>query len=119
MDAYRRDVFTGLYRIENDVAIAIEGPTVDDPAATLARWRAAGWSPALFIGSGATLYAAAIAAAFPTARIVPAPLLAGAVGRLAAARFAAGESPHPAALQPLYVRRPDAELAREKTRAGS
>lgn len=116
MDAYRRDVFSSLYRSEPDGAlIEHEGPRVDDPLATLTRWRAAGFLPAGFIGTGATLYAAGIASIFPSARVVAAPPLAAAVGSLAAARFARGESPHPAGLQPLYVRRPDAELAREKS----
>jgi tRNA threonylcarbamoyladenosine biosynthesis protein TsaB len=120
MDAYRRDIFSGLYRLEPDGSFTeLEGPRVDDPSATLTRWRIAGFLPAGFIGSGATLYAAGIASVFPLARVAAAPPLAAALGSLAAARFARGESPHPAALQPLYVRRPDAELAREKTRTGS
>ncbi len=119
MDAYRRDVFSSLYRSQPDGAlIEQEGPRVDDPLATLTRWRAAGFLPAGFIGTGATLYAAGIASIFPSARVAAAPPLAAALGSLAAARFARGESPHPAGLQPLYVRRPDAELAREKSRTG-
>jgi tRNA threonylcarbamoyladenosine biosynthesis protein TsaB len=120
MDAYRRDVFSSLYRRAPDGSlIEQEGPRVDDPMATLTRWRAAGFLPAGFIGTGATLYAAGIASIFPSARVAATPALAAALGSLAAARFARGESPHPAALQPLYVRRPDAELAREKSRTGS
>jgi tRNA threonylcarbamoyladenosine biosynthesis protein TsaB len=120
MDAYRRDIFSSLYRGEPDGSLSeVEGPRVDDPSATLARWRTAGFRPGAFIGGGATLYAAAIVAVFPSARVAAAPPLAAALGKLAVARFARGESPHPAALQPLYVRRPDAELAREKTRTGS
>jgi tRNA threonylcarbamoyladenosine biosynthesis protein TsaB len=119
MDAYRRDVFSSLYRSEPDGALTeLEGPRVDDPLATLTRWRAAGFLPAGFIGTGATVYAAGIASIFPSAGVAAAPPLAAAIGSLAAARFARGESPHPAGLQPLYVRRPDAELAREKSGTG-
>ena len=124
MDAYRREVFTTLYKVERPIAsgvgrlIEVEGARVDDPAATLARWKAAGviGAGALFIGDGAVLYGRTIAEAIPDARVFPAPPLAAIVGRLAAARAAAGEGPHPAALQPLYVRRPDAEVARDKAR---
>ena len=41
------------------------------------------------------------------------PLLAGAVGRMAVARARRGEGVDPASVHPLYVRRPDAEIARE------
>jgi hypothetical protein len=40
------------------------------------------------------------------------PPLAGIIGRLAQAEIAAGRRPGPADIQPLYVRRPDVELAR-------
>jgi hypothetical protein len=43
--------------------------------------------------------------------VVPPPLVAGALGRVAVAR--ASEAVEPAAVRPLYVRRPDAELARD------
>jgi len=120
MDAYRREVFSNLYRRAPDGSwLEQESPRVDEPLATLTRWRAAGFVPAEFIGTGATLYAAEIASIFPAARVGAAPPLAAALASLAAARFRRGESPHPAALQPLYVRRPDAELAREKSRTGS
>jgi hypothetical protein len=119
MDAYRREgILEPLSQRADGALIELEGPRVDDPLATLARWRAASFLPAGFIGTGATLYAAGIASIFPSARVVAAPPLAAAVGSLAAARFARGESPHPAGLQPLYVRRPDAELAREKSGTG-
>lgn len=119
MDAHRRDVFTALYAAEASVGgtlslVEREGSRVDDPAKTFERWRSMSARPSVFVGGGAELYAAAIRDQFPEAVVVVAPPLASAVGRLAAARLAAGERPHPAALQPVYVRRPDAELARER-----
>jgi hypothetical protein len=45
--------------------------------------------------------------------IEPSPL-AAAIGRIAVARHARGLAIDPAAVQPLYVRRPDAEVERER-----
>jgi len=118
MDAYRRDVFAALYRVTNappfdpDRLVAIDPPTVDKPAATWARWSNGAVIPAVVIGDGAVLYAEAIAAA----RILPAPLIAGAVGLLAVGYARQGRAVHPSAVHPLYVRRPDAEIARENAR---
>jgi len=47
------------------------------------------------------------------------PLLAGIIGRLAAARARRGETVDPVGIQPLYVRRPDAEIDRDKRERGS
>jgi len=56
---------------------------------------------------------------FAAARIVEAPPLAGTIGRLAIARAARGETPAPGAIRPLYVRRPDAEIDRDRKLEGS
>jgi tRNA threonylcarbamoyladenosine biosynthesis protein TsaB len=62
-----------------------------------------------FIGDGAVRYKHLLP------RVVePTPLLAGAIAHLAHARAVAGEQPPPHAIRPLYVRRPDAELARNR-----
>jgi tRNA threonylcarbamoyladenosine biosynthesis protein TsaB len=124
MDAHRRDVFAALYRttdaplFDPDRTIALEPPSVGDPESTLARWRdRLGVLPAIVVGDGARLFADAIARAAPDARILAAPMLAGAVGRIAATRARGGGTIGPAAIQPLYVRRPDAEVDRERQRA--
>ena len=96
--------------------VEIEGPAVGDPASTLARWARFTSMPAVFIGDGAVMYADQIVAANPAARVLPPPLIAGALGRLAIARHA--ESTEPAGVRPLYVRRPDAEIARDLARDG-
>jgi len=92
MDAHRREVFSALYRISHALPFSAEHlQELEGPT----------------VGDPA---------AAPAARLVPPTLLAGAIGRLALAR-----EPHgidPGAMRPLYVRRPDAEIARdEKLRA--
>ena len=62
-------------------------------------------------GDGAEMFAREIEQRRPGARILPPPLVAGTIGRMAVAR--AAEAVHPAAIRPLYVRRPDAEIARD------
>ncbi|HEY7286274.1 MAG TPA: tRNA (adenosine(37)-N6)-threonylcarbamoyltransferase complex dimerization subunit type 1 TsaB [Vicinamibacterales bacterium] len=119
MDGYRREVFAALYDVTDEPPftlgrlIEIEGATVGDPAATMDRWIELGPPPALFIGDGAELYRDRIASAAAGARILPTPLLAGAIGRVAVAHALRGETVSPSGIQPLYVRRPDAELARD------
>jgi tRNA threonylcarbamoyladenosine biosynthesis protein TsaB len=119
MDANRHDVFAALYRVTAAGAGAlaqiaeVEGPTVASPASTLARWRQrADEFPAVFIGDGAALYASAIESASPRTRVVPSPLLAGMIGRLAVAR--SSEALDPSSVRPLYVRRPDVEINRDE-----
>ena len=116
MDAHRRDVFSALYRVKEGVPFSadrldeIDPPAVGDPIATLRRWHA--HAPAVIVGDGAVTYAGEIG---PSMRAHP-PDLAGTIGRMATA--AAGQRPgitvDPGAVQPLYIRRPDAEIARDK-----
>jgi tRNA threonylcarbamoyladenosine biosynthesis protein TsaB len=121
MDAHRHDVFAALYEIVDAPLFVperlrvVEEPTVGDPASTLERWRRLrALDDAMFIGDGASAFADAIARPFPSARIVPAPLIAGVLGRLAGCAADRGETGDPAAIHPLYVRRPDAEAARDR-----
>jgi tRNA threonylcarbamoyladenosine biosynthesis protein TsaB len=117
IDAFRRDVFSGVYRVAAappftaSRLVEIEGPTVDAPAATVARWSARAIVPAVCVGSGAVAYASLIAA---QGTVLAPPPLAPVIGRVAVARATAGGGIDPAAVQPLYVRRPDAEIARER-----
>lgn len=119
IDAHRRDVFAALYRVTDAPPFSaarleeVEGPTVGEPAAALDRWRSAiGVAPAVFAGDGATLYEDVILRTLGDARVAAMPLLAGTIGRLAVAR--PGNATAPADVRPLYVRRPDAEIARDK-----
>jgi tRNA threonylcarbamoyladenosine biosynthesis protein TsaB len=118
MDAHRGDVFAALYRVAAPATSQlaelseIEGPTVGRVGPLLARWRARSALPAIFVGDGAVLSAAEIANQSPDARVLPAPLLGGVLGRLAIARAASAADP--AAARPLYVRRPDVEVLRDE-----
>lgn len=115
MDAHRGDVFSALYRVGDGAPFAasrlieIEGPAVGSPAATLSRWRDEGFAVDIFIGDGAELYASVIARGL----VMTPPALAGAIGRIAGHRARGGQTVDPAGVQPLYVRRPDAEIARD------
>jgi tRNA threonylcarbamoyladenosine biosynthesis protein TsaB len=116
MDAYRRDVFAALYRVTDAPAfdparlVELDPPGVDGPAATWARWSNEFVLPSVVIGDGAVLYEAIVT----PSRVMQPPLLAGAIGRLAVSYVLRGGAVHPSAVHPLYVRRPDAEIAREK-----
>jgi tRNA threonylcarbamoyl adenosine modification protein YeaZ/ribosomal-protein-alanine acetyltransferase len=118
MDAHRHEVFSARYKVADAAAftsarlIELDPPAVGRPEATLERWRRSAASD-VFIGDGAALYREAIGNG---ARILPAPPLAGTIGLLAAERAIAGHTVDPAGIQPLYVRRPDAEIDRD-TRA--
>ena len=146
MDAARGEVFSALYEVTAGVRVAlpssgsdameeevedgqpraprpaeIDGPSVATPDATLSAWRARiDRRPVTFIGEGAATYSERIAAALgDQALIVVTPPLASTLGRLAIERARAGHVGPPHAVRPLYVRRPDAEIAREqRTAAG-
>lgn len=119
MDGYRREVFAALFDVTDEPPFSlkrlnqIEAATVGDPAATLERWLRLGPLPTVFIGDGAELYREHLTGAAEPALILSMPPLAGAIGRLALAHARRGETVSPSGIQPLYVRRPDAELARE------
>lgn len=121
IDARRRDVFSALYRVgpgrlfHPDRLVEIEGPRVGSPAAALDRWQnLAADEPIVWVGDGAILWEDLIRSRVPGALVIGHPLLAGAIGRLGSATAAAGRLIDPGAVRPLYVRRPDAELARER-----
>jgi tRNA threonylcarbamoyladenosine biosynthesis protein TsaB len=109
VDAWRGEVYAARY----DAGREAEAPTVAPPARLLERIT----TPAVFVGDGAAAYRDEIARALgDRAQFAEplTPLLAGAIARLAAAAAAAGHRPAADAIRPLYVRRPDAELARER-----
>ncbi len=117
MDAHRRDVFSALYRtadrpaFDPDGLIEIEGGAVGDPAATLRRWESAGAAPDVLVGDGAIVFAASVPAQISTLGQVP----LAAVDRADRDGSCAlrGDTVDPAGVQPLYIRRPDAEIARD------
>ena len=126
IDARRQDVFAALYRITDAAAfsperlVEVEGPSVGKPAATLTRWKSQiRDASVLFVGDGAILHADTInsvsGGTSPSwTLLTQTPALAGAIGRIALVRAERGDTIDPAAVQPLYVRRPDAEVERER-----
>lgn len=122
IDARRGDVFAALYRVTSaplytpERLVVIEEATVGSPDSTLRRWLASTTPERItFVGDGAVLYSGLLER-FGASRegALSAPLLAGAIGRLATTKARRGEAIPPGAVQPLYVRRPDAEIERER-----
>jgi tRNA threonylcarbamoyladenosine biosynthesis protein TsaB len=112
VDAWRGEVYAALYDGEREV----EAPVVASPDQVLSTLRG---TRTIFIGDGARTYRDEIQTAMgKTGRIaaMPTPLLAGRIAMLAADRAEAYSPPH--AIRPLYVRRTDAELARDARAAG-
>ena len=107
IDAWRGEVYGARYAADaTPLGEAIVGP----PGAHLAAGR-----PGRLIGSGAAAHPEAVAAFGEAVCLVEPlePALAATLARLAAGSLAAGERPAPHAIRPIYVRRPDAELARD------
>jgi tRNA threonylcarbamoyladenosine biosynthesis protein TsaB len=108
VDAWRGEVFAALYENGREVA----APVVSRPEALLESVRG---GSTLFIGDGARAHADMIRRVLgESARIAEpaAPPLAGTVAILAGElSFSREHAPH--AIRPLYIRRTDAELARD------
>jgi tRNA threonylcarbamoyladenosine biosynthesis protein TsaB len=111
MDAQRGQVFSAVYKD----GITIEDAIVEKPAAILSRWQLERRQPQVFIGDAALLYREPIHRAFPDALIVdPIPPLAPAIARLGEAHVLRHGPASPDAIRPVYIRRSDAELARDR-----
>jgi tRNA threonylcarbamoyladenosine biosynthesis protein TsaB len=114
MDGRRGQVFSALYSGQR----LLEGPTVERPAEVLSRLSADALRrrpPDAFAGDGALEYATLIEQVFPGTNIVTdLPLLAPSIARLAEEIFREHGPSGPESIRPLYVRRSDAELARER-----
>jgi tRNA threonylcarbamoyladenosine biosynthesis protein TsaB len=115
IDAHRGEVFATLYAPDG---VVLHAPTSLSPDATLDAWAGAlGQLPFVqFAGDGAIKYGGTIEARLGPRAAIPGslPALAGAIGQLAAREPGRAVRPH--AVVPLYVRRPDAELARDRRR---
>lgn len=114
MDAQRGEVFASLLDVAS--ARTLEPPLAAQPAAVLAAWRPhIEGRPVVFIGDATERDAALIASAGAGKWTAQAPPpLAPALARLAARRAALGEPGLPHQLTPIYVRRPDVEIERER-----
>jgi tRNA threonylcarbamoyladenosine biosynthesis protein TsaB len=115
IDAHRGEVFSALYQVAEaplfspERLVELAGPLVGEPAATLASWPRREAMSLVGDGAGRAVRLGGVNA------VAQAPALAGAIGRMAIVRASRGEAVHPAAVRPLYIRRPDAELEREKS----
>jgi tRNA threonylcarbamoyladenosine biosynthesis protein TsaB len=124
IDAQRGEVFAALYRVTKAPPfsparlVELAGPSVAAPQATLDAWAGCDLTRAVFIGDGASRYAEVIAGHRGVPVVRAAPQLAGTIGCMAAVRAGLGQAIDPAAVRPLYVRRPDAVLDRERRAPG-
>ena len=129
MEAYRGEVFAARYRVRRAAPRGEDGlrarggadldvldpPCVAQPAALAAAWAAASADAAALcvVGDGVSRTRGLLESAFgPSARLLEPRPLAGTLAALAARHPEAATRPH--AVMPIYVRRPDAELARDR-----
>ncbi|MCA1561145.1 MAG: tRNA (adenosine(37)-N6)-threonylcarbamoyltransferase complex dimerization subunit type 1 TsaB [Acidobacteria bacterium] len=124
LDAQRGEVFSALYEPDttaNGRGTGVPGlrqhepAAVASPSATLAAWAAhLNRMPLCFAGDAAIAAGALLRAAARVRIIEPTPSLAGAVADLARRHAAAGHAVAPHAIVPIYLRRSDAEIARDR-----
>ena len=116
MDAQRGEVFAQVFERDAGTRIALTEAVSARPAVVLELHGPAAGG-AIFHGDGALRYRAQIVAARGPSVVIIEEVtpLAGAIARIAAAQPDRAVLPH--AIVPIYVRRPDAEIARDR-RAG-
>jgi tRNA threonylcarbamoyladenosine biosynthesis protein TsaB len=116
MDAHRGQVFSETYSADG---MEVLRPAVSElPGELLDAWKVTAAGPVpIFIGDGAVRYASEIRARFGDAVIMNPPPLAPIIGQIAAMHPERAVNPH--AVVPIYVRQPDAELARTRRLTGS
>jgi tRNA threonylcarbamoyladenosine biosynthesis protein TsaB len=111
MDAQRGEVFSALYRGSQQ----IDGPAVEDPGDCLARWKLSGGTSLTLVGDGALVYADVVRREMPGVDVAATvPPLAPTIAQMGLEVFERGGMTSPDAIRPIYVRRPDAELAKER-----
>jgi tRNA threonylcarbamoyladenosine biosynthesis protein TsaB len=115
VDAWRGEVYAALYENGQEV----EPPSVESPSTIVGRLKAAPATAATataFIGDGVRAHSAVILDTLDGQALIAdpvVPLLAGTIATMATDAARSGHLPPPHAIRPLYVRRPDAELARD------
>ena len=120
MNAFRGEVFAALYRTpasdDAEEPSVVDPPGVGYPAEVAVRWRAlAEASDLIVVGDSVPAFSESLDGVLgPGVRFQPGPLLAGIVARMARARALRGGAVAPHAVHPVYLRRPDAEVARER-----
>jgi tRNA threonylcarbamoyladenosine biosynthesis protein TsaB len=114
IDAWRGDVYAAMYE---DGRVAAE-PVVAHPADLLEAMPVVlAANDILFIGDGAATYREMILTRLGNAARIAEPAsppLSGIIAMLATIQYRNGHLPPPHAIRPLYVRRSDAELARQR-----
>jgi tRNA threonylcarbamoyladenosine biosynthesis protein TsaB len=132
MDAQRGEVFSAVYRVAGEASVAggsapfdelaqVEDAAVAVPDLMLGQWRDAPWFAGLELaGDGALAYRDVIVAGGGGGIhiVEPTPPLSPAIAFISWRRALSGDTIAPHAIRPVYVRRPDAELARERRRKG-
>jgi len=120
IDAQRGEVFSALYRVGTgelftpERLIELEAPAVAAPLAAMDAWSRYDLTSTLLAGDGAVRYARALEESGAIMRIAQPALLAGAIGCMASILAERGLATAPDAVRPLYVRRPDAEIHRQR-----
>jgi tRNA threonylcarbamoyladenosine biosynthesis protein TsaB len=127
MEAYRGEVFAARYRVVEAAPRGTDGararggarlepldePIVSPPGPLAHAWATHGAGAVIVIGDGVPRTRDLLAGSFgPEAALREPGPLAGTLAALAAARPDGAAAPH--AVIPIYVRRPDAELARDR-----
>ncbi len=108
MDAQRGEVFAAIYAPDGTTPIV--DPSSEPPQRTIDRWAPVLTGRERFIGDGASRYRDVLP---PSCTVVePVPPLAGFIGAIACDRPDRAVRPH--AVVPIYIRRSDAELARDR-----
>jgi tRNA threonylcarbamoyladenosine biosynthesis protein TsaB len=114
MDAQRGQVFSATY---SGGHIA-DAAAVEKPVEIVERWAREGRRPRVFAGDGALLHEEWIRRALPGAEIIEGvPPIAPSIAKLACAHISVHGPSSPDTIRPIYVRRSDAELARDRTDA--
>jgi tRNA threonylcarbamoyladenosine biosynthesis protein TsaB len=117
LDAKKGEVYTALYRTLEGRLCRLSPYRVVDPRTLADELRRDPGGPVVFLGDAVAPFAEVLVGALGTAaRLGPAACRlpsAASLGDLAVQALDRGERADPAALVPLYVRRSEAELARE------
>ncbi len=110
LDARKKEVYAALYDTSSGEPGVLTAPAAVLPVPFVASLA----GPVLFVGDGARLYRREIVAALgEAARFAPAPLdraSAAAVAALGLSRLARGETEDLAGVEPIYLRKSEAEL---------
>lgn len=123
LDARKGEVYAAAYRTTHGQPERLTEYRAVRPEAWTGELRARGLVPAIFLGDGVAVYGRVLerelgddARLAPPSHRLPSAAAVGELGRRALAR---GQAVAPAALVPLYVRRPEAELAAGRGMDGS